>query len=75
MEIMKTCNANCNECKKLNIKVDDKGYPYGYECMKYGNSVFQEKFKDTKEFSDFSTRWKIVKIKKDIKSEQQDKLI
>lgn len=49
---MKTveCNKNCNECKQLNIKVDEKGYPWGYECLKYGDSVFREKFSDTKQF-------------------------
>lgn len=54
---MITCNRDCEKCKQLNIKVDKLGYPWGYECLKYGDSVFQEKFKNTKEFSDFSTRW------------------
>lgn len=47
---MTTCNRDCEKCKQLNVKVDDKGYPWGYECLKYGDSVFLEKFKDTKEF-------------------------
>lgn len=46
------CNKDCEKCKQLNVKVDDKGYPWGYECMKYGDSVFREKFRDTKEFID-----------------------
>lgn len=50
------CNRDCEKCKQLNVKVDKQGYPWGYECLKYGDSVFQEKFKDTKEFLDFSTR-------------------
>lgn len=29
-----TCNKNCKTCKHLNTRVDAKGYPYGYECMK-----------------------------------------
>ena len=29
MEIM--CNKNCKTCKHLNTRVDNKGYPYGYE--------------------------------------------
>ena len=49
---MITCNTNCNECEKLNIKVDDKGYPYGYECMKYGDSVFKMEFEKEKKFSE-----------------------
>ena len=44
------CNKNCNKCKRLNIRTDDKGYPYGYDCMKYGDSVFQNEFENTKEF-------------------------
>lgn len=49
MEIM--CNKNCKTCKHLNTKVDAKRYPYGYECMKYYDSVFRNKFEDTKEFT------------------------
>ncbi len=45
------CNKNCTNCKYLNGKTDDKGYPYAYECLKYGDSVFINKFKDTKEFN------------------------
>ena len=51
------CNRDCEKCKQLNVKVDKQGYPWGYEWLKYGDSVFQKKFKDTKEFLDFSTRW------------------
>lgn len=47
---MVQCNRNCNKCKHLNVRVDDKEYPYGYDCMKYGDSVFQSDFEDTKEF-------------------------
>ena len=46
----KTCNKDCRECRYLNTKVDDKYYPYGHECMKYGDSVFQEEFNTTKIF-------------------------
>lgn len=45
------CNKNCDKCKQLNIKVDDKGYPWGYECMKYGDSVFRKEFSNTKYFT------------------------
>lgn len=44
------CNKDCNKCKQLNIKTDDKGYPWGYECMKYRNSVFRDEFENTKTF-------------------------
>lgn len=44
------CNKDCNKCGYLNVRTDDKGYLFGYGCMKYGNSVFREKFRDTKVF-------------------------
>ena len=50
------CNKDCKKCKQLNIKVDDKGYPWGYECLKYGDSVFREHFQDTKEFENYKTK-------------------
>ena len=54
---MVKCNKNCNKCNQLNVRTDDKGYPYGYDCMKYGDSVFRSEFESTKEFrtkEDFS---------------------
>ena len=47
---MKTCSKNCNDCKKLNTKTDKNGYPFGYECLKYGDTVFKKDFKSTKTF-------------------------
>jgi hypothetical protein len=44
------CNHDCNKCKNLNVRVDDKGYPWGYECLKYSDYVLREQFRDTKEF-------------------------
>lgn len=44
------CNKDCNKCKQLNVKTDDKGYPWGFECMKYGDSVFMNEFENTKTF-------------------------
>lgn len=44
------CNKDCTKCKHLSGKTDDKRYPFGYECMKYGNSTFREKFRDAKVF-------------------------
>jgi len=51
------CNKDCNKCKYLSGRTDDKGYPFGYECMKYKDSVFEGHFKNTKIFKtaeDFS---------------------
>lgn len=44
------CNRDCEKCKQLNIKTDNKGYPWGYDCMKYGDSVFHSQFTSTKIF-------------------------
>lgn len=46
------CNRDCEKCKHLNAKTDNKGYPFGYECMKYWDSVFRSQFKSTKIFMD-----------------------
>lgn len=48
--ILIECNKDCNKCKQLNGRTDDKGYTFGYECMKYGDSVFENQFRDTKVF-------------------------
>ena len=48
---MAECSKDCNKCQQLNVKVDAKGYPWGYECLKYGDSIFREKFLDTKQFA------------------------
>lgn len=47
---MDECNKDCIKCKYLSGRTDDKGYPFGYECLKYRDSVFKEKFGDTKKF-------------------------
>lgn len=44
------CNKDCTKCKHLNGRTDDKGIPFAYDCLKYGDSVFLEKFQDTKVF-------------------------
>lgn len=44
------CNRDCTRCKSLNTKTDNNGYPWGYECMKYGDTVFEKEFKSTKYF-------------------------
>lgn len=55
-KIMISCNRDCTKCKKLNIKTDDKGYPWEYECLKYDDSVFREHFQDTKEFENYNRK-------------------
>lgn len=47
---MKRCDKDCKKCKQLNTRTDEKGYPFGYECMKYNETVFLENFTSTKEF-------------------------
>lgn len=44
------CKKDCRKCSQLNVKTDDKGYPYGYDCLKHGDSVFEEQFTDEKVF-------------------------
>lgn len=51
--MIKVCNKDCSKCSSLNTKIDSKGYPWGYDCLKYGDSVLQEDFSDTKVFSIF----------------------
>ena len=51
----------CDSCKELNTRVDDKGYPYGFECMKYGDSVNRDDFYSTKEFNGGSSdEWYVL---------------
>lgn len=47
------CNRDCSKCKYLKTKTDSKGYPWGYDCMKYGNSVLEKDFSNTKFFPIF----------------------
>jgi len=44
------CNRDCTQCTQLNTKTDDNGRPWGYDCLKYDDSVFRNEFKNTKEF-------------------------
>ena len=44
------CNKDCKKCKHLNARVDNKAQPFAYDCMKFGDSVFDSEFKNTKEF-------------------------
>lgn len=37
------CNKDCRQCHKYgSAKTDDKGYPFGYECLKYNESINHE---------------------------------
>lgn len=47
------CNKDCLKCNYLNTKADSKGYPWGYDCMKYGDSVLEKDFSSTKFFELF----------------------
>lgn len=47
---MVTCNRNCKKCRYLSGRTDEKGYPFGYDCLKYQDSVFLEQFDKTKVF-------------------------
>lgn len=47
---MNKCHLVCKGCEYLNTKTDNKGYPWGYECVKYNSSVFLGDFYNTKEF-------------------------
>lgn len=49
--MVNTCNKDCTKCRYLNIKTDNKSYPWGYDCLKYGDSVFKKDFTNTKEFN------------------------
>ena len=34
------CNKDCRKCKKEgSAKTDGKGYPFGYECLKYNQAI------------------------------------
>ena len=54
--LMTICDRDCEKCSRLNIKVDKLGYPWGYECLKYGDSVIRKIFKDVKEFPDYKLK-------------------
>lgn len=34
------CIKDCRKCNKYNsARTDDKGYPFGYECLKYNEAI------------------------------------
>lgn len=48
------CNKDCQKCQFLNTKADSKGYSWGYGCLKYGDSVLEKDWPNTKFFSAFA---------------------
>lgn len=35
----KRCNKDCHECGRASFRMDNKGYPFGIECLKHGDFV------------------------------------
>ena len=34
------CNKDCRKCNKYDsARIDDKGYLFGYECLKYNETI------------------------------------
>lgn len=33
------CNRDCHKCRSASVRTDDKGYPFGIECLKYNDSL------------------------------------
>lgn len=34
------CSKDCRKCNKYgSARTDDKGYPFGYECLKYNEAI------------------------------------
>lgn len=44
------CNRDCSSCQQLNTKTDKNDIPWGYDCLKYGDSIFNTEFTSTKQF-------------------------
>jgi hypothetical protein len=38
------------KCKKASARVDDKGYPFGIECLKYNDCIDIQQAKKEKQF-------------------------
>lgn len=45
-----TCNKDCNKCKQLSGRTEKNGQPWGYECLKYNDTVERTQFQSTKTF-------------------------
>lgn len=44
------CNRDCEKCRSLNGRAEKNGQPWGYECLKYGDTVEKSQFQSTKTF-------------------------
>ena len=37
--VEKKCNRDCRKCRSASARTDDKGYPFGIECLKYNDCL------------------------------------
>lgn len=44
------CGRDCEKCKSLNGRAEKNGQPWGYECMKYGDTIDKDQLHSTKTF-------------------------
>lgn len=44
------CNRDCGRCRSLNGRAEKNGQPWGYECLKYGDTIEKEQLHSTKTF-------------------------
>ena len=44
------CNRNCEKCRSLNGRAEKNGQPWGYECLKYGDTIEADQLHSTKTF-------------------------
>lgn len=42
--------CKCEKCRSLNGRAEKNGQPWGYECMKYGDTVERSELHSTKTF-------------------------
>lgn len=47
----KNCYKDCKNCGKASYRTDDKGYPFGIECLKYNDSLPLEHSNKPKSFT------------------------
>lgn len=48
--MVKVCRKNCNKCKKSSFRVDNLGYPFGIECLKYKDALSLQQIHQEKKF-------------------------
>ena len=44
------CGKDCRECEQGSVRIDNKGYPFGYECLKYKEDIGIEEVTEEKIF-------------------------